>query len=70
MDIRFMTAVWIALAWVPFPAQQAKPVPLRYELTAPDVLAARVRAASMKNADRGAKLEDMFLGRRMLRGRS
>jgi hypothetical protein len=42
-------------------AQEAQPVPLRYKLATPEAVASRVRAAVMENADRGAKLKDMFL---------
>jgi hypothetical protein len=39
-------------------AQETAPV--RYKLTAPEVVASRVGAAPMKNADRGVKLKEMF----------
>jgi hypothetical protein len=56
--MRFTCILWAAFGCLQ--AQEPKPVPLRYKLTTPEVAASRVRGAMMKNADRGAKLKDMF----------
>lgn len=60
IDMRWICIVWTAFTCVRLLAQEAEPVPLRYKLTASEVLASRVRAALMKNGDRGAKLKDLF----------
>ncbi len=58
--MRVVLLVWAAGGCLQLAAQDGAAVKIRYKLTARDVVASRVADALKRNADRGAKLRDMF----------